>query len=106
MGLSFGSRGGGSAQEFPEHGSRPEALENSAIGGAHDHRRAAKAVGLRLTAQQASKYVPVAGQAVAAALGYATLRYLGEQHLRDCVRVAHEAGLALPAPAAENHSLS
>ena len=68
--------------------------------------RAAKAVGLRLTAQQASKYVPLAGQAVAAALGYATLRYLGEQHLRDCVRVAHEAGLALPAPAAENHSLS
>ena len=48
----------------------------------------------------------LAGQAVAAALGYATLRYLGEQHLRDCVRVAHEAGLALPAPAAENHSLS
>ena len=68
--------------------------------------RAAKAVGLRLTAQQASKYVPLAGQAVAAALGYATLRYLGEQHLRDCVRVAHEAGLALPAPAAENPSLS
>ena len=62
--------------------------------------RAAKAIGLRLTAQQASKYVPIAGQAVAAALGYATLRYLGEQHLRDCVRVAHEAGLALPAPAA------
>ena len=62
--------------------------------------RAAKTIGLRLTAQQASKYVPIAGQAVAAALGYATLRYLGEQHLRDCVRVAHEAGLALPAPAA------
>ncbi|MEG1201291.1 MAG: hypothetical protein RSD82_03915, partial [Comamonas sp.] len=61
--------------------------------------RAAKAIGVRLTAQQASKYVPIAGQAIAAALGYATLRYLGEQHLRDCVRVAHEAGLALPAPA-------
>lgn len=60
--------------------------------------RGAKALGVRLTAQQASKYVPIAGQAVAAALGYATLRYLGEQHLRDCVRVAHEAGLALPLP--------
>ena len=58
--------------------------------------RGAKALGLRLTAQQASKYVPIAGQAVAAALGYATLRYLGEQHLRHCVRVAHEAGIALP----------
>ena len=60
--------------------------------------RGAKALGVRLTAQQASKYVPIAGQAVAAALGYATLRYLGEQHLRECVRVAHEAGLALPLP--------
>ena len=27
------------------------------------------------------------------------LRYLGEQHLRDCVRVVQAAGLALPAPA-------
>ena len=61
--------------------------------------RAAQAVGLRLSAQQAAKYVPLAGQAASAALGYATLRYLGEQHLRDCVRVAQAAGLALPAPA-------
>ena len=67
--------------------------------------RAAKALGVRLTAQQASKYVPIAGQAVAAVLGYATLRYLGEQHLRDCVRVAHEAGLALPPPASSAASL-
>jgi len=63
--------------------------------------RAARKLGLRLTAQQASKYVPIAGQAVSAALGYATLRYLGEQHLRDCVKVAHAAGLALP-PAADS----
>ena len=61
--------------------------------------RAAQAVGLRLSAQQAAKYVPLAGQAASAALGYATLRYLGEQHLRDCVRVVQAAGLALPAPA-------
>lgn len=58
--------------------------------------RGAKVLGMRLTVQQASKYVPIAGQAVSAALGYATLRYLGEQHLRDCVRVAHEAGIVLP----------
>ena len=60
--------------------------------------RATQAVGLRLTTKQAAKYVPVAGQAVAATLGYATLRYLGEQHLQDCVRVVQEAGLLLPAP--------
>jgi uncharacterized protein (DUF697 family) len=60
--------------------------------------RATQTVGLRLTTKQAAKYVPLAGQAVAAGLGYATLRYLGEQHLRDCVRVVQEAGLQLPAP--------
>lgn len=60
--------------------------------------RATQTVGVRLTTKQAAKYVPLAGQAVAATLGYATLRYLGEQHLRDCVRVVQEAGLQLPAP--------
>jgi uncharacterized protein (DUF697 family) len=58
--------------------------------------RAAKTVGMRMTAKQAIKYAPLAGQAVAASLGYATLRYLGEQHLRDCVRVVQAAQLTLP----------
>lgn len=61
--------------------------------------RATQSVGLRMTTKQAAKYVPIAGQAVSAAVGYATLRYLGEQHLRDCVRVVQEAGLPLPLPA-------
>ena len=61
--------------------------------------RATQTVGLRLTTKQAAKYVPLAGQAVAATIGYATLRYLGEQHLRDCVRVVQQAQLQLPAPA-------
>ena len=60
--------------------------------------RAARAVGLRLTTKQLAKYVPLAGQAVAAAVGYTTLRYLGEQHLRDCVQVVQQAQLRLPAP--------
>lgn len=60
--------------------------------------RALRAIGVRLTAQQAAKFVPLAGQAVSAALGYATLRYLGELHLRDCVQVAKASGLLLPAP--------
>ncbi|SDP08121.1 Uncharacterized conserved protein, DUF697 family [Paracidovorax cattleyae] len=58
--------------------------------------RALRLIGVRLTAQQAAKFVPLAGQAVSAALGYATLRYLGELHLRDCVQVAKAAGLLLP----------
>ncbi len=61
--------------------------------------RAARTVGVRLTTKQLAKYVPIAGQAVSAAIGYATLRYLGEQHMRDCIRVVQEAQLQLPAPA-------
>ena len=64
--------------------------------------RAAKTVGMRLTVQQAAKYVPLAGQAVSAIMGYTAIRYLGEQHIRDCVRVAQAAQLALPAPSPRN----
>jgi uncharacterized protein (DUF697 family) len=62
----------------------------------------AKAVGRRLTVQQAAKYVPIAGQAVSAVLGYSALRYLGEEHIKDCIRVARHAQLMLPAPAARS----
>jgi len=64
--------------------------------------RATRTVGLRLTTKQLAKYVPLAGQAVAATVGYATLRYLGEQHLRDCVQVVQQAQLRLPAPASRS----
>jgi hypothetical protein len=60
--------------------------------------RMAQTVGKRLTARQAAKYVPLAGQAVAAIMGYTALRYLGEEHIKDCVRVAQAAQLRLPAP--------
>lgn len=55
-----------------------------------------KLVGVRLTTQQAAKYVPLAGQAVSAALTYTALRYVCEQHIRQCAEVARQ--LALPAP--------
>jgi uncharacterized protein (DUF697 family) len=60
--------------------------------------RMAQMVGKRLTVQQAAKYVPIAGQAVSAMMGYTALRYLGEEHIKDCVRVVRQAQLALPAP--------
>jgi uncharacterized protein (DUF697 family) len=60
--------------------------------------KAAKMIGVRLTAAQAAKFVPLAGQAVSAMVGYAAIRYLGEQHIKDCVRVAQVAQLKLPAP--------
>jgi uncharacterized protein (DUF697 family) len=55
-----------------------------------------KVVGVRLTTQQAAKYVPLAGQAISAALTYSALRYVCEQHIRQCAEVARQ--LALPAP--------
>src|ERR1035441_3257823 len=47
--------------------------------------QALRFVGVRLTTQQAAKFVPIAGQAVSAALTYSSLRYVCEQHIRQCV---------------------
>lgn len=60
--------------------------------------RAVQAVGVRMSAKQAAKYVPLAGQAVSALIGYTAIRYLGEEHIRDCVQVAQAAQLRLPPP--------
>ncbi len=60
--------------------------------------KATETIGLRLTTAQAAKFVPLAGQAISAMVGYATLRYLGEAHIKDCVRVVQTAGLSLPPP--------
>lgn len=62
--------------------------------------RLAATVGKRLTVKQASKYVPLAGQALSAVIGYTAIRYLGEEHIRDCVQVCRQAQLLLPAPTA------
>lgn len=60
--------------------------------------QALKIVGVRLTTQQVAKYVPVAGQALSALLTYSALRFVCEQHIRQCVAVAQQ--LILPAPVA------
>lgn len=60
--------------------------------------RLIRLVGVRLTAQQAAKFVPLAGQAVSAALTFTALRYVCEQHIQQCLAVAHELQ-RLPAPA-------
>ncbi len=56
-------------------------------------------VGVRLTTQQAAKYVPVAGQAVSALLTFSALKYVCEQHIRQCMEVARLLALPAPAPA-------
>lgn len=63
--------------------------------------RVAAVVGKRMTVKQAAKYVPLAGQALSALIGYTAIRYLGEEHIRDCVQVCQQAQLLLPAPGKE-----
>ncbi|MES2189056.1 MAG: hypothetical protein V4454_02975 [Pseudomonadota bacterium] len=58
--------------------------------------KAATKIGVRLTTRQVAKFVPLAGQIVSAIVGYAAIRYFGEEHMKDCVRVAKEAGMDLP----------
>ena len=55
-----------------------------------------KLVGVRLTTQQAAKYVPIAGSAVSALLTFSSLRFVCEQHIQQCVSVSRQ--LMLPAP--------
>lgn len=58
--------------------------------------KAAQKIGVRLTGKQLAKYVPFAGQIVAAAVGYAAIRYFGEEHMKDCIRVAKKAQIEIP----------
>ena len=59
---------------------------------------ALRLVGVRLTAQQAAKFVPIAGQAVSAVLTFSSLKFVCEQHIQQCVAVSRQ--LMLPAPQA------
>ncbi len=52
--------------------------------------KALRLVGIRLSTQQAAKYVPLAGQAISAALTYSALRYVCEQHIKQCAAVAQQ----------------
>ncbi len=56
-----------------------------------------KLVGVRLTTQQAAKFVPIAGQAISAALTYSALRYVCEQHIQQRMAVCRQLQLAAPA---------
>ena len=59
-----------------------------------------KTIGVRLSAQQAVKYLPLAGQAVSAALTYSALKLVCEQHIKQCEAVARQLLLAPPVAAA------
>ncbi len=58
-----------------------------------------KTVGVRLSTQQVAKFIPLAGQAVSAALTYSALTYVCGQHIRQCEAVARQLMLPAPDPA-------
>ncbi|HEX2545813.1 MAG TPA: hypothetical protein VHL79_13095 [Ramlibacter sp.] len=58
--------------------------------------RALKAAGKRLVIKQVTKFVPFAGPAISAAIGYTAIRSMGEAHIRDCVQVVRQAHVPLP----------
>lgn len=61
--------------------------------------RLLKLVGVRLTTQQAAKFVPVAGQAVSAAITFSALKLVCDLHIRQCIAVSRQVLLAAPAAA-------
>jgi uncharacterized protein (DUF697 family) len=64
---------------------------------------ALKVVGVRLTTQQAAKVVPIVGQAVSAALTFSALRYVCEQHIKQCIAVSRQLALPAPGPSHRRH---
>jgi len=47
-----------------------------------------KRVGMRVTAKQVVKYIPFLGQTVAAALSFGAMKFVGDQHVRECYELA------------------
>ena len=45
-------------------------------------------VGLRLTAMEATRLVPLVGQAIAAAIAYFALTRIADRHIEDCLAIA------------------
>lgn len=52
---------------------------------------ALKRVGIQMTAKQAVKYVPIAGQVASAFLGFGAMMYIGTSHIDECYQIAKAA---------------
>ena len=50
----------------------------------------ARSVARRVATKTTLRYVPLAGQALAATISFAALKTLGERHIRDCEQVVRE----------------
>lgn len=46
-----------------------------------------KKIGVRITAKQAAKYVPIIGTIFSGTVSFTAMRYLGKSHIEDCYKV-------------------
>lgn len=49
-----------------------------------------KSMGKRYLGKSAAKYVPILGQGIAAAAGYAMMKYFGKTYIEDCYQLARK----------------
>ena len=56
----------------------------------------AKQLGSRWCAGKTARWVPIVGQGAAAALSYGLVKWLGEQHVRECLAVRSRVAALLP----------
>lgn len=49
-----------------------------------------KRIGLRLSAKQIAKYIPIIGQACAVSVSIAAMKYVGNSHVDDCHAIARQ----------------
>ncbi|MHB8882045.1 MAG: hypothetical protein ACYC69_11120 [Thermodesulfovibrionales bacterium] len=49
-----------------------------------------KRMGIRITAKQIAKYIPIIGQLVSGSLSFAAMIIVANSHINDCYEVAHE----------------
>ncbi|WP_242310713.1 hypothetical protein [Bacillus cereus group sp. BfR-BA-01331] len=46
-----------------------------------------KKVGVRVTAKQVTKFIPILGQAVSAGISFGAMKYLGNSHIDECYEI-------------------
>lgn len=60
-----------------------------------------KQLGSRWCAGKTARWLPIVGQGAAAALSYGLVKWLGEQHIRECLAVRSRVSALLPYEKAE-----
>ncbi|HOL06506.1 MAG TPA: hypothetical protein PLJ17_10435 [Syntrophorhabdaceae bacterium] len=49
-----------------------------------------KKMGIRITAKQAAKYVPILGQAISVTISFTAMKLIIDKHINDCYKIVRE----------------